>query len=102
MKILKVTLNSNIFTYWESLDLFPSSNKQFERHVRCPLLLHSQAWVSLDSLLISPDDRDEDFPNNGGAIHEYCHDLATEPAEAQKKICKVIKVYLKAKRYEQG
>ena len=99
MKILKVTLNSNIFTYWESLDLFPSSNKQFERHVRCPLLAHSQARVSLDCLLLSPDDWDEDFANNGGAIHEYSYDLETEPTEAQKTICKVIKIHFETKRY---
>ena len=79
--------------------LFPSSNKQFERYVRCPLLAHTQAWVSLDSLLLSPYDRDEDFANNGSADHEYNHDLETEPTEAQKKICKVIKIHNETKRY---
>ena len=96
IKILKVKVSSVML---EMPNLFPSSNKQFERYVRCPLLAHPQAWVSLDSLLLSPYVRDEDFANNGSADYEYNHDLETESTEAQKKICKVIKIHNETKRY---
>ena len=75
-----------------------SSNKQFECHIRRPLLAHPQAWVRLDSLLLYPHDWDEDFANPDGVNDEYHYDLETEPTEAQKKICEVIKIYFHSKK----
>ena len=84
----------------EDLILFSSSsNKQFECHIRRPLLAHTPAQFSLDSVLLSPHDRNEDSANPDSSHDEHHHDLETEPTEAQKKICKVIKVYLKTNKY---
>ena len=83
----------------EDLILFSSSsNKQFECDIRCPLLAHPPAQFSLDSVLLSPHDRNEDSANPDSSHDEHHHDLETEPTEAQKKICKVIKIYIQATR----
>ena len=37
--------------------------------------------------IITPHDRYEDIPDPDGALHEHHHDLETQSAETEKKIC---------------